>query len=241
MNATYTTEFWTAAGERWMNGESQRVIALDLGVTVSALDREMMRLGYNKAAKLARKNGTTPDAGAQPWLTMTDDQWAVIGHKHTSGVALAELAAEIGCLPNWLRSEMKRRGFVVARTPRPTATVNGNGQTAADARAVKAESRVAELEREVASLENRNKNLNNDWHAANQTISTLRTEVSTLQREVTSANRVNHSGLSETRRVVKQAYGAMSRKHHPDMGGSAKAQTVVNDCFQDLLKRFQTN
>jgi hypothetical protein len=152
------------------------------------------------------------------------------------GVDIKELAAEVGCLPNWLRSEFKRRGVAAPRTRRPEATVNGNGQAAADALA-----RVAELEAENKRLSDSVKYAQERAMAAEKTVGTLRTEVSVLQREAASAARAHHSGLSETRRVVKQAYGAMSRKHHPDMGGSAKAQTVVNDCFQDLLKRFQAN
>ena len=49
----YDTTDWHAAGERWMAGESQRAIAESLGVKVSTLDRQITKLGYTKAAKLA--------------------------------------------------------------------------------------------------------------------------------------------------------------------------------------------
>jgi hypothetical protein len=43
---------WVAAGERWMAGESQLVIAESLGVKVSTLDRITTKLGYTKARKI---------------------------------------------------------------------------------------------------------------------------------------------------------------------------------------------
>ena len=46
---------WIAAGERWMNGESQRAIAESLGLTVSVLDRRLTKLGYTAQAKRERK------------------------------------------------------------------------------------------------------------------------------------------------------------------------------------------
>lgn len=51
--------------------------------------------------------------------------------------------------------------------------------------------------------------------------------------------RFGGNGASEFRRIVKQWYGAISRKYHPDMGGSAANQTVVNVCYRDLIERLE--
>jgi hypothetical protein len=235
MNATHTNEFWTAAGERWMNGESQRVIAESLGVTIAQLDRETVKLGYTRAAKLARKQNGTTTVTPQAWLILTNDQWVVIGQKYTEGVSLKELAAEIGCLPNWLRGEMKRRGFaaVKATTKPDTAAVDAQ---------------IAELQYQKEQLANNNKQLRDELSAghvreqqAEQKLSALRAELKMAQQQAASAGTAGLNGHATAwRRLVKQSFGAMSRKYHPDMGGDVKSQTVVNACFEDLQKRFET-
>lgn len=34
--------------------------------------------------------------------------------------------------------------------------------------------------------------------------------------------------------VARRWFGRVSRKYHPDLGGSAEAQTIVNACYQEL-------
>jgi len=41
-------------------------------------------------------------------------------------------------------------------------------------------------------------------------------------------------------RIVKQWYSAMSRIFHPDMGGSAEKQAVLNQCYSDLKQRLES-
>ena len=40
-------------------------------------------------------------------------------------------------------------------------------------------------------------------------------------------------------RVIRQAYGACSRLHHPDRGGTTERQAVVNQCFRELRSRLE--
>jgi hypothetical protein len=51
---------WTAAGERWMAGESLGAIAESLGVKTSTLDRQITKRGFTKQAKLAAGYRSTP-------------------------------------------------------------------------------------------------------------------------------------------------------------------------------------
>jgi len=40
-------------------------------------------------------------------------------------------------------------------------------------------------------------------------------------------------------RILKQWYTSMSRIFHPDMGGTAEKQAVLNQCYNDLKKRLE--
>ena len=41
---------------------------------------------------------------------------------------------------------------------------------------------------------------------------------------------------AELRMLAKAWYGQMSRRYHPDTGGSQAAQVAVNDCYQTLIE-----
>jgi hypothetical protein len=41
------------------------------------------------------------------------------------------------------------------------------------------------------------------------------------------------------RRTVKQWYASMSRRFHPDLGGSAKEMVVVNLCYDALIELLE--
>lgn len=43
----------------------------------------------------------------------------------------------------------------------------------------------------------------------------------------------------EFRRILKQWFGAMSRQFHPDMGGTAEKQALVNILYRDLMRRVE--
>ncbi len=43
---------------------------------------------------------------------------------------------------------------------------------------------------------------------------------------------------AEVRCLIKAWYGRMSKRLHPDAGGSTAAQVAVNQCYQDLMKVF---
>lgn len=42
-------------------------------------------------------------------------------------------------------------------------------------------------------------------------------------------------GLDGVRLLVRRWFGSMSRRYHPDAGGSAEQQAVVNACYRELI------
>lgn len=54
---------------------------------------------------------------------------------------------------------------------------------------------------------------------------------------VPAAVKLTDSG--EFRRILKQWFGAMSRQFHPDMGGTAEKQALVNILYRDLMRRVE--
>jgi uncharacterized protein (DUF3820 family)/uncharacterized coiled-coil protein SlyX len=80
------------------------------------------------------------------------------------------------------------------------------------------------------------RSLSNQLTRAKEEIDELRTQV----RFQTTRNPVE--GMNDAdkfRRLLKQTFAALSRKHHPDMGGSTERQTVVNDFHKDLIGRLE--
>lgn len=69
--------------------------------------------------------------------------------------------------------------------------------------------------------------------AARAEIGRLEREVAELKRRV-AANDVVIPGLDPIRVVIRRWFGAMSRRFHPDAGGTHEQQIVVNACYQEL-------
>ena len=72
-------------------------------------------------------------------------------------------------------------------------------------------------------------------------IQELQSRIRNLEGELRSlrADRDRPTDMEKFRRVVKVWFTTMSRKFHPDMGGSPEKQITLNLCYQDLWKRIQ--
>lgn len=57
--------------------------------------------------------------------------------------------------------------------------------------------------------------------------------------ELALARKDRPSDAESFRRLLKQTYASMSRQYHPDMGGSAEKQQVVNEFYRHLIARLQ--
>lgn len=66
----------------------------------------------------------------------------------------------------------------------------------------------------------------------------LEMQLRSQEAQIKAASRDVVTDADAFRRIVKQWFGAMSRKFHPDLGGSADRQAVVNQCYQDLIRRL---
>lgn len=60
-----------------------------------------------------------------------------------------------------------------------------------------------------------------------------------LEALLRAATQDRPTDADKFRRIIKRWYGAMSRKYHPDLGGSAERQTVVNDCYRGLAQLIE--
>lgn len=67
-------------------------------------------------------------------------------------------------------------------------------------------------------------------------VTDLLNQISILSRRSSTDDKP--TDLGRFRRIIKQWFGAMSRRYHPDMGGSVAAQTVLNTCYHDLIERL---
>lgn len=84
------------------------------------------------------------------------------------------------------------------------------------------------------------KGLKTGWAKDQNRLKELEKENRELRAELAAVKKNTPSDSDVFRRIVKQAFAAMSRRFHPDMGGSPEKQTVVNLCFRDLLSRLET-
>ena len=71
-----------------------------------------------------------------------------------------------------------------------------------------------------------------------QQVREMEGQLRTAERGARVAAKDQPTDLDLFRRIVKQWFGAMSRKFHPDLGGSAEKQAVLNQCYQDLIRRL---
>ena len=80
--------------------------------------------------------------------------------------------------------------------------------------------------------------LERDLRGAREAITNLECENRQLKaRSVPSP--ITMSDSQVFMRVIKQWYTSMSRIFHPDMGGTAEKQAVLNQCYSDLKKRLE--
>lgn len=82
------------------------------------------------------------------------------------------------------------------------------------------------------------KDLKSGWSKDQARIRELEKENRELRAELAVSRKDKPTDHESFRRILKQWFGAMSRKFHPDMGGSAEKQTVLNLCYQDLTRRL---
>jgi len=71
--------------------------------------------------------------------------------------------------------------------------------------------------------------------------STGKSRLMALERENESLKKRLEFSRGETERILKQSYGEMSRRFHPDAGGSNESQIVVNLIFEDIRQKFRKN
>lgn len=80
--------------------------------------------------------------------------------------------------------------------------------------------------------------LNTHMHEA----AALRRELVQKDHQIRSMSRTETrdqpTDMDRFRRIVKGWFAAMSRKFHPDLGGSAEKQTVLNLAYRDLIGRL---
>lgn len=104
----------------------------------------------------------------------------------------------------------------------------GDGPSEADDLATW-QARYFEMEQRAKAAEKRAAELKRDVAAARDG------RIRQLESELRAARQDRPTDADKFRRVVKRWYGAMSRKYHPDLGGSAERQMVVNDCYRGLI------
>lgn len=75
--------------------------------------------------------------------------------------------------------------------------------------------------------------------ALEQDVINLRKQIDHLQAELKDAQKFKMSDSVLFRRIIKQWFGAMSRKFHPDLGGDVTKQTVLNQCHSDIIRRLE--
>jgi hypothetical protein len=78
-----------------------------------------------------------------------------------------------------------------------------------------------------------------DLKAAWARVRELHAEVKSLRLELIRVQKNQPLRRDLVRQLVKAWYVAMSRKHHPDHGGSSERMLVVNDCYEDLISRLE--
>ena len=76
------------------------------------------------------------------------------------------------------------------------------------------------------------------WKKDQNKIRELETKIDGLEMQLKVVGSDRPTDTDVFRRIVKQFYAAMSRKYHPDMGGSAREQSIVNICYKDLIERL---
>jgi hypothetical protein len=76
------------------------------------------------------------------------------------------------------------------------------------------------------------------WAKDQARLKELETENRELRAALDSARKDKPSDVQVFRRIVKQWFGSMSRRFHPDAGGSLERQTVLNLCYSDLMGRL---
>lgn len=82
--------------------------------------------------------------------------------------------------------------------------------------------------------------------------SILRDKIAQLQSELARATAAKQEAVFRSaaspkagedveslRRIVKRWYGAISRRYHPDLGGTTEQQIVANGCYQEFMKLLE--
>lgn len=69
-------------------------------------------------------------------------------------------------------------------------------------------------------------------------IARLRAEVSSLKRQMKSRDEAI-PGADGVRLLIRRWFGSMSRRFHPDAGGTAEQQSVVNICYRELTTMLE--
>lgn len=84
------------------------------------------------------------------------------------------------------------------------------------------------------------KKMKTAWGKDQARLKELEKENRELRAQLDLNRRDQPTDMEIFRRIIKQAFAACSRKHHPDLGGDTKSQMVVNSCFKDILSRLET-
>lgn len=84
------------------------------------------------------------------------------------------------------------------------------------------------------------KQMKTSWGKDQTRLMELERENANLRAELAIVRHDVPSDLDLFRRIVKQWFAAMSRRFHPDLGGNAEKQTIVNLLYRDLISRLET-
>jgi hypothetical protein len=84
------------------------------------------------------------------------------------------------------------------------------------------------------------KQMKTAWGKDQARLKELERENRELRAELEAVKKNTPTDSDVFRRIVKQWFAAMSRKFHPDLGGSAEKQTIVNLLYRDLIARLET-
>lgn len=228
-------------------------MAIDWNVTVQGTSPTVMPFGKHK--------GTPLDQVPRDYL-----QWALKNATLVKPGLRGEIELVLGIPVGTTRNPPEANGGTVSFKTRdgkqvsfkaktietvtepPTSPETGNGQTEVQ----RLNASLANALRDVRDLEATIVNLRGDIIARDRTINAqraeldpLRARIATLQVQMSNAQQFGRNGtdnptdMERFRRILKGVFSLMSRKHHPDVGGTVERQTVVNDFYRELVKKME--
>lgn len=180
----------------------------------------------------------------------TESFWRAAGERWFNGERLDTIAADLGVKTAQLDRQIGKLGYTAdakrVRNGLPTRpqTVRKPRPVVAPSAPEGGESIVASYQEQVRILGQELADSRHDTNLAQQKIDNLRAEVNRLERELRLVSHAPATDRQVAIRLVKQTFGEMSRRYHPDLHPNdpraGERQMIVNACIQDLLSRFKS-